>query len=590
MNKVGRGELFRWVIKVTRPVLAPLGASTVCRILDQLLGVGLFALAAGAAVALVPDLSGSGALGLWSIVWAMIAVCLAKAGLRYAEQFLGHLVAFKALELLRAEIFRSLIPQAPRITLSTRSGDLMTRATKDVDRIEIFFAHTFAPVVSAVVVPVVVLSVIGGTLSWQIALWASPFVLGAVLLSPLLGARSSLSAARRASDTRARLNHHVTDTLQGMREVVGYGRTADRLEQTAAFGKGLARDSWAPTAWAAIRRAANQWLMLAAAITVVCVGLMESRVGSIDFVLLAASVAAIIRLTEVVRGVEELAAAVSTSLASLERVWATVHAPILVPDGEEELPESSAYDVAWEEVSYSYPSGNSSALNEVSLKAPAGCWTCLVGVSGSGKTTLAHLAVRFDDPTTGRILIGGRDVRKLSADSLRSRVALVTQRAHLLRASVAENLRLASPEATDEELVLACRAAAIHDEIVELSDGYDTLIGERGTSLSGGQGQRIALARMLLTRPAVLILDEFTSHLDPQLTESVRCGVRDFLPETTIVEVSHRLGQIGNVDQVVVLDSGRVIEAGKPKELLTRHGALYALAARDAEALTMLSN
>ncbi|RRD47573.1 ABC transporter ATP-binding protein [Tessaracoccus sp. OH4464_COT-324] len=576
--------MFAWVLGVTRPVLAPLGLSTACRVLDQLLGATLFGLAAGSVVALGQAMAGVGdSPRLTTIVVALVVVCLLKAALRYAEQFLGHLVAFKALELLRAEIFRALVPQAPRVLLSSRSGDLMTRATKDVDRIEIFFAHTFAPVVSAVVVPIIVLLTIGATTSWAVALWAAPFLLSAVLITPWVGARSSLAAARRSAETRARLNHHVTDSLQGMREVVGYGRADERLDEAQDFGRLLVRDSWAPTAWAALRRGANQWLMLGAAIAMVCVGLEETRGAGIDFVALAASTAAVIRLTEVVRGVEELAAAVSTSLASVERVWRTVHAPVLVEEGAEELPRCEEYDVVWENVSYRYPSAQRSALRDVNVRAAAGEWTCLVGVSGSGKTTLSQLALRFDDPAVGRVLVGGVDVRDLTNDSLRSTVGLVQQRAHLMRATVRENLKLAAPEATDEDITAACQAACIHEDILALPEGYETMIGERGASLSGGQGQRLALARMLLTQPAVLVLDEFTSHLDPALSERVRANLRGFLPRATIVEVTHKIGQVGTADRVVVLDSGQVVQAGQPAELLAVDGPLRRLAAREPE-------
>ncbi len=584
MTGRSRRALVGWVLQVTRPVLAPLALSTLCRIADQLLGVTIFALGAGAVVGVATQAAGR--LPLGTLVGLLVAACLLKALLRYGEHFLGHLVAFKALELLRAEIFHALVPRAPRVMLGERSGELMTRATKDVDRIEIFFAHTLAPVVSAVVVPLVVLVTIGVTTSWPVAAAAAPFLLAALVVVPLLGHRSSLAASRRGAATRARLAHHVTDTLQGMREVVGYGRSAERLAETDAFGASVARDARPPGWWASVRRCADQMLLLAAAIGMVCVGLEESRSGGIDLVGLAASIAAVVRLTEPVRSVEELAAAAGASLASLERVWATVHGPVLVPDGADDLPPATGpgREVRWHEVTYAYPGAPRPALADVSVTAPAGRWTCLVGASGSGKSTLADLALRFDDPASGTVTVDGTDLRRLRTDALRREVALVTQRPYLMRGTVAENLRLAAPDASDADLADACRVAAVHDDVAALPDGYGTMVGEQGATLSGGQAQRLALARMLLARPRVLVLDEFTAHLDPDLAAHVRASVREHLPQATIVEVSHRIGALAGVDQVVVLDAGRVVQAGAPAELLAADGPLRRLAAREPSA------
>ena len=292
---------------------------------------------------------------------------------------------------------------------------------------------------------------------------------------------------------------------------------------------------------------------------------------------LAAAVAALIRLAETARAVEELAGALSASFAAAERVYALVDAPVEVPDGDRELLARPAHDVIWEDVVYTYPGAGSASLHGVSLHAAEGEWTCLVGVSGSGKTTLAGLAVRTDVPQYGRVLIDDVDVAELTGDSLRREVALVSQRAHLFRASVADNVRLARPEASDEDVVGACRAACVHDDIMAMASGYDTLIGERGASVSGGQRQRLALARALLAGPSVLILDEFTSHLDPGLDNAVRASVRQWARGCTIIEITHRLAHVGQADHVVVLDGGRVVQDGPPDELMSEDGPLRRL-------------
>jgi len=572
----------RWLLGVTRPVLPPLLASTLCRIIDALSGVALFALGAYAVASTgLAMVNKSPVPAMWPVLTVMAGLSLLKAALRYVEQFLGHLVAFKALELLRGQIFRSLIPRSPRVGTTSRSGDLLSRATKDVDRIEVFFAHTLAPAVSAVITPIVVLTAIGLKVSWPVALTVLPLVVLQLFIVPRLGSGASLEASRSASALRADLTQHVTDTIQGMSEVVGYGRGQERLDEMARIDAEITGASRPTGQWAAVRRGVNQLASLIAPIVVVMIGSMLPATGSGAGVpLLAAAAAAVLRMTETVRGVEELAGALNASFASAERVWEVVNAPVEVRDGAQELTSGISHEVLWQDVSYSYPSTAAQAVRGVSLRARAGKWTCIVGASGSGKSTLAQLAVRFDEPTSGRILIDGQDVADLRALSLYQEIGMVDQRVHLMRATIADNVRLAAPSASEAQVLRACRAACIDEDIEALEDGYDTLVGERGQSLSGGQRQRLALARALLARPGVLILDEFTSHLDPDLDERVRIGVRTYLPQATIIEITHRLQWSEQADHVVVMDAGKVVQAGPPAKLLSEPGPLRTLTAR----------
>ena len=581
-ERPSRATLVRWLLGVTRPVLPPLLASTLCRIIDALSGVALFALGAYAVASTgLAMVNKSPVPAMWPVLTVMAGLSLLKAALRYVEQFLGHLVAFKALELLRGQIFRSLIPRSPRVGTTSRSGDLLSRATKDVDRIEVFFAHTLAPAVSAVITPIMVLTVIGLKVSWPVALTVLPLVVLQLFIVPRLGSGASLEASRSASALRADLTQHVTDTIQGMSEVVGYGRGQERLDEMARIDAEITGASRPTGQWAAVRRGVNQLASLIAPIVVVMVGSMLPATGSGAGVpLLAAAAAAVLRMTETVRGVEELAGALNASFASAERVWGVVNAPVEVRDGAQELTSGISHEVLWQDVSYSYPRTAAQAVRGVSLRARAGKWTCIVGASGSGKSTLAQLAVRFDEPTSGRILIDGQDVADLRALSLYQEIGMVDQRVHLMRATIADNVRLAAPSASEAQVLRACRAACIDEDIEALEDGYDTLVGERGQSLSGGQRQRLALARALLARPGVLILDEFTSHLDPDLDERVRIGVRTYLPQATIIEITHRLQWSEQADHVVVMDAGTVVQAGPPAKLLSEPGPLRTLTAR----------
>ena len=217
----------------------------------------------------------------------------------------------------------------------------------------------------------------------------------------------------------------------------------------------------------------------------------------------------------------------------------------------------------------------SEVLHDVSATIEAGQLVALVGPSGAGKTTLSSLIPRLYDVTEGALRVDGHDVRDLTLDSLRAAIGVVSQDPHLFHDSVAENLRFARPDASNVELVEACKAAQIHDVIMALPDGYDTVVGERGHRLSGGERQRLAIARMLVKDPAVVVLDEATSHLDSENESLVQQALSTALSGRTAVVIAHRLSTIVGADQILVLDGGRIVERGRHEDLLAAEG-LYA--------------
>jgi ATP-binding cassette subfamily B protein len=231
--------------------------------------------------------------------------------------------------------------------------------------------------------------------------------------------------------------------------------------------------------------------------------------------------------------------------------------------------------VTLDRVTFAYPGQRRPALAEVDLEVPPGTLVALVGPSGAGKTTLTTLVARFHDPQTGRVLVDGHDVRGLTLESLGSHIGIVFQDTFLFHASIADNLRYARPDATDDDLIAAARAAHLHDFIASLPDGYDTIVGERGHRLSGGEKQRVAIARVILKDLRIVILDEATSHLDTASEQLIQAALRPLFHGRTALVIAHRLSTILAADLTVVLDHGRVVERGTHTELLQRDG-LYA--------------
>ena len=242
--------------------------------------------------------------------------------------------------------------------------------------------------------------------------------------------------------------------------------------------------------------------------------------------------------------------------------------------------------VEFRDVTFRYPgaaAGAAPTLDGVSFAVDPGQTVAFVGPSGAGKTTIVYLAARLHEATAGAVLFAGDDVRALTHESIVDRVGVVSQETYLFRASIAENLRYARPDATDEELVEACRAANIHDQIERFEDGYDTIVGERGYRLSGGEKQRIAIARVMLKDPPVLLLDEATSALDTVSERIVQAALDRAAEGRTTLVVAHRLSTIADADVIHVVDGGRIVESGTHASLVASHGLYARLAAEQRE-------
>ncbi|GAA4787612.1 ABC transporter ATP-binding protein [Streptomyces ziwulingensis] len=280
---------------------------------------------------------------------------------------------------------------------------------------------------------------------------------------------------------------------------------------------------------------------------------------------------------------------IQTSLALFQRIFEYLDLPIDITERKDPVHlDRIKGEVAFEGVEFRYDGKGGPVLDGIDLTVPAGGSLAVVGPTGAGKSTLGYLVPRLYDVTGGRVTLDGVDVRDLDFDTLARAVGVVSQETYLFHASVADNLRFAKPDATDEELIAAARAAQIHDHIAGLPDGYDTVVGERGHRFSGGEKQRLAIARTILRDPPVLILDEATSALDTRTEAAVQQAVDALSADRTTLTIAHRLSTVRDADQIVVLDAGQVAERGTHEELLERDGRYAALVRRDARSVPTL--
>ncbi|MFG6286208.1 amino acid ABC transporter ATP-binding/permease protein [Actinotignum schaalii] len=554
-----------WLLSLTRPVHGPLALSTLCRAAGQVADIGLFAVATYGMVAAVSSGGGAGFL------WLVALLALLKAGLRYLEQFTGHYVAFRALELLRTRVFASLWPKAPGIMTRSRSGDMVASLTRDIDRIEVVYAHTVAPVVCAYVLTPAALVVGGAVLGWSAMVLPAVAAVLALAVIPYAGTRRAIDATTAQLAARADLAAHVTDSLYGLEDVLVFGRTADRMEETAALGAKVATSGSFPAWVAGLRRGAN---ILAAGLSAAWIIAASLNDPTISLPLAAAGAVAALRVWEGPQALEDAASSLDASLAAARRIYALAHAPQPCPDGPGILMPERGLSVEFDAVHYTYPEREREVLRGVSLRIPAGSHTVLAGRSGSGKSTLVHLLERYDDPTSGTVRIGGIATTDLNVASLHACVVGVSQKSQIVAGTIADNLRLGVPGASETELWRALTVAGLEGDVRAMPEGLATRVGggtshgrPTGYALSGGQVQRLCLARAVLMRPAVLILDEFAAALNSELEAGIRANLRAALPDTTIIEVSHRLDAVREADTVAVLSGGRLVLTGPPADI-----------------------
>jgi ATP-binding cassette subfamily B protein len=511
------------------------------------------------------------------LVAGMVAVAAATSGLGVVQTYISTTIGQRVMHRLRTEVFTHLQRQSVGFFTRTRTGEVQSRITNDIGGMQQVVTSTAGSVASNVTTVVATL-VAMAALSWQLTL------VSLVALPP------AIYWTRRVARMRQAITAQRQRELAELNVIIDEGLSISGIQLSKTMGAGQAQvDRFASSSERLIdlelrSELAGRWRMATMNIIFAAIPAAIYLAAGLPFSTM--SIGTLVAFTSLQAGLFrplmsllDVGVTLTASLALFARIFEYLDLPVEVdePASPVRLQDPKGH-LRFEDVTFAYAESETAALAGVNLDVPAGSSLALVGETGSGKSTIASLIARLHDPTSGRVTIDGVDIAEMSLGQLSEIVGVVSQETYLLHTTIRENLRYAKPDATDAEIVAAATAAQIHEHIAALPDGYDTMVGSRGHRFSGGEKQRIAIARTLLRDPRILVLDEATSALDNETERAVQRAFDTLSVGRTTVTIAHRLSTVRDADQIAVIDHGRILEQGTHESLVDQGGRYATLA------------
>ena len=508
---------------------------------------------------IVHGLIAGGAGSVKTIITVMIIIAVLRGILHYAEQYCNHFIAFKLLAIIRHKVFAVLRKLCPAKLEGRDKGNLISIITTDIELLEVFYAHTISPIAIATLTSLVMVVFIG-RYHWMAGILALAAYLIVGVVIPMWNGRRGSQMGMEFRTNFGELNSFVLDSLRGLDETIQYDQGEKRKEQMSERSRSLAGMQEKLSKMEGAQRSFTNLVILLASFGMLALTVWLYGKGEIGFEGILICTIAMMGSFGPVVALSSLSNNLNQTLASGERVLSLLEETPMV----EEIPEDMHIKTVSENFSgaeaknITFAYENETILDDYSLKLEPGKITGIHGASGSGKSTLLKLLMRFWDVNQGRVSVDGEDVRKIPTRYLRDMESYVTQETHLFHDSIANNIAVGSPGASRETIIEAAKKASIHDFIMKLPKGYDTEVGELGDTLSGGEKQRIGIARAFLHDSPLILMDEPTSNLDSLNEGIILKSLREASEKKTVVLVSHRKSTMNIVDTVFEMKNGRI--------------------------------
>ena len=511
------------------------------------------------------------------LAFLLLALYLLRILFRYLSNYLAHKAAWYLVGDLRSRMYNKLQSLDLGFFHDKQTGDLMSRVVNDTRDFELLYAHMIPEMITNIVTFIGVL-VILLTINWRLAL-ITCFPIPLILLSGVVFAKVVRPFFRVSQKYMGELNAQLQDSLSGLQEIQSFGQEAYESERIHEKNFNQVKAMLRALRASAVFHPSVEFLSSIGTILVVFFGGYLAVKNQLSVEDIVAFILYLSLFYAPVSGLANLLESLQQSLAGAERVALILDTPSQIENAPDAVDIGKVDGaITFENVSFHY-SNNVPVLKDISFECKPGMMVALVGPTGVGKTTTAQLISRFYDPTEGRVLVDGKDIKTVTLESLRHNISPVLQDTFLFNGTIAENIAYARPDATRAEIEEAAKAANIHEDILSMPEQYETKVGERGLRLSGGQKQRVAIARAILRQSPIIVLDEATASIDVHTEKQIQKAIKNITGKRTIIAIAHRLSTIKDADMILFIHEGEIVERGTHEELLALKGHYYKMQA-----------